>query len=290
MRIVILSSSLYSETACAMAVHLAEKGYVPSGALSLSTWNRKTLLRKLGQWGPQKVASYARAKFLPRPGQTSSQMQNPYLRPLLGGKIREFRTLQMVGKSYEFPVAVCRNQNSPASIAHLKKWAPDLIVFTGGNILRKQLLDVPRLGVLNLHLGLLPEIRGMSSPEWSLLNGVPVGITIHYMDAGIDTGPFLQACEFPDAARCESLSDLRNRLIAFGIAKVGEVISAIDRGAIVATPQSDLEKNNQFFVMHERLRMRASMQLAKNRMTVFSMTTNSATVGAERDKTEAIRG
>ena len=60
----------------------------------------------------------------------------------------------------------------------------------------KALLDVPRLGVLNIHLGLLPEIRGMSSPEWSLLNRVPVGITIHYMDAGIDTGRFFRDLNF----------------------------------------------------------------------------------------------
>jgi len=70
-------------------------------------------------------------------------------------------------------------------------------------------------GVLNVHLGLLPQIRGMSSPEWSLLSGVPVGITFHYMDAGIDTGPILRRYEFPGAAECESLSDLRSRLIAF---------------------------------------------------------------------------
>jgi methionyl-tRNA formyltransferase len=87
--------------------------------------------------------------------------------------------------------------------------------------LRKQLLEVPRLGVLNAHLGLLPEIRGMSSPEWSLLQHIPVGVTIHFMDTGIDTGPILQRYEFPHAPQCESLSDLRNRLIAFGIEKAG---------------------------------------------------------------------
>jgi methionyl-tRNA formyltransferase len=70
----------------------------------------------------------------------------------------------------------------------------------------------------------------MSTPEWSLLNNVPVGITIHYVDAGIDTGPILQRWEFPDAAQCDSLSDLRNRLIAFGVEKVSEVVSGLDLG------------------------------------------------------------
>ena len=51
MRIVVLCSSEYSETACAMAVRLAKLGHVPVGALALSTLDRGTLLRKLGQWG-----------------------------------------------------------------------------------------------------------------------------------------------------------------------------------------------------------------------------------------------
>jgi methionyl-tRNA formyltransferase len=175
---------------------------------------------------------------------------------------RLFRSLREIG----FPIVTCRDQNSPASISQLKRWAPDLIIFTGGNILRKQLLDVPRFGVLNIHLGLLPEIRGMSSPEWSLLNRVPVGITIHYMDAGIDTGPILQRFELPDVNRSKSLSDLRHRLIAFGIEKAGEVIAGLDQGTIAATPQASLHsianQDSQFFVMHERLRARAAERLA----------------------------
>jgi methionyl-tRNA formyltransferase len=109
----------------------------------------------------------------------------------------------------------------------------------------------------------------MSSPEWSLLNRVPVGITIHYMDAGIDTGPILQRCEFTDVAQCESLGDLRLRLIAFGIEQVGEVVEELVGGTIAAKPQSDLDRDNQFFVMHERLQTWAAERLmAISRPTV----------------------
>ena len=140
-------------------------------------------------------------------------------------------------------------------------------MFTGGNILRRQLSDVPRLGVLNAHLGLLPEVRGMSSPEWSLLNDVPVGVTIHYMDAGIDTGPMLQHCELPDAAEWSRWSDLRNRLIAFGVERMAEVVAALDRGNDLSPPTIDLDKDNQFFVMHERLQNCAAQRLGKSAST-----------------------
>jgi folate-dependent phosphoribosylglycinamide formyltransferase PurN len=269
MRIVILCSSPYSENASAVAVRMAELGHIPVGALSLPTLDHGTLRRKLGQWGVREVARYARTKLIPYRGNQQVRVNNPYLRSLLKHHNTFFRSMREVAAFFNFPVEICSDQNAPDSIEQLKEWAPDLIIFTGGNILRKQLLEVPRLGVLNIHLALLPEIRGMSSPEWSLLSHVPVGITIHYMDSGIDTGPILQRSKFPGAAGSESLSDLRNRLVAFGIEKLGEVVTALDRGRITATPQpdldrSDLDKGGQFFVMHEWLVAQAARRLAKS--------------------------
>jgi hypothetical protein len=263
MRIVVLSPSLYSETACAMAVRMAQLGHAPAGALALPTLDRGTLLRKLGQLGLRGVALYARAKIVPHQGDRE-RVNNPYLAPLLKHPDGIFRSLREVGAVYGFPVAICTNQNSPAAMERLGEWSPDLIIFTGGNILRGQLLGTPRLGVLNVHLGLLPEIRGMSSPEWSLLKDVPVGVTVHFMDSGIDTGPVLRRYEFPGLELCESLSDLRHRLIAFGIEKAGEVVAGLDRGTIVAKPQSEPDQDTQFFVMHEWLQARAADRLSKN--------------------------
>jgi folate-dependent phosphoribosylglycinamide formyltransferase PurN len=265
MRIVVLSSSLYSETACAIAMRLAEMHFVPVGALSLSTLHRATLLRKIGQWGVRGVVGYGRTKLFSRAISPAPQVRNPYLQPRVERRGQYFRSLRDVAKTYNFPVAICNDQNAPNSLARLKAWSPDLIIFSGGNILRKPLLAIPRLGVLNIHLGFLPEIRGMSTPEWSLLNNVPVGITIHFMDSGIDTGPILKRYEYPDALHCDSLPELRNQLIAFGIDKIGEVVAALDRGTLAATPQNHIHKDSQFFVMHEWLQSRAAEHLTNLR-------------------------
>jgi folate-dependent phosphoribosylglycinamide formyltransferase PurN len=253
---------------------MSELRHVPVGALALSTFDRGTLLRKVGQWGVREVARYARAKLIPHRGNGQPQLRNPCLEPLLKHQGGVFLSLREVAAVHGFPIALCNEQNAPDSITRLKEWSPDLIIFTGGNILRKQLLEVPRLGALNVHLGLLPEIRGMSSPEWSLLQHVPVGITIHFMDAGIDTGPILQRYEFPHAPQCESLSDLRNRLIAFGIEKAAEVVAGLDRGTIAGTPQSDLDEDHQFFVMHDWLRARAAERLTQSRLAAVPGTVN----------------
>lgn len=250
-----------------MAAHLAESGCAPCGAIALPTLDRRTLLRKLNQWGPRKATIYARSKLLPGSNQSQPPVNNPYLRSFLNKGNAIFRSLREVAGVCKFPVVVCKNQNAPESISRLREWSPDLIIFTGGNILRQPLLDVPRLGVLNVHLGLLPEIRGMSSPEWSLLRNVPLGITIHYIDRGIDTGPILQRFELADASRYESLDDLRNRLVALGVEKTAQVVRSLDHRGIVARSQSDLNHDDQYFVMHEYLTALAAERLASQRLT-----------------------
>jgi len=266
MRIAILCSSPYSETGCAVAARLAQLGYVPVGALTLPSWDRSTLLRKLGQWGLHDSLQYAATKLAPGKSTLREQVRNPYLERALQHGAGVFRNLREVARVYNFPVVTCGDQNSERAVAQLKHWSPDVAIFTGGNILRDEVLRIPRLGVLNSHLALLPEIRGMSSPEWSLLCGIPLGISIHFMDSGIDTGPILLRREFA-AAGCESLADLRNKMIAHGVELLAQAVAGLDRGTVSAIPQADRERDRQFFVMHERLKAVATRYLKEVRLS-----------------------
>ena len=272
MRVAILCSSPYSETGCAVAARLAQLGHVPLGALTLPSWDRRTILRKVRQWGLHDSLYYAVAKLSPGKSTIQKQIRNPYLESALRHGDGVFRSVREVARTYGFPVATCSDQNSPRAIAQLEQWSPDLAIFTGGDILRDEVLKVPRLGILNAHLALLPEIRGMSSPEWSLLCGVPLGITIHFMNSGLDTGPILLRREFAGADSCDSLADLRNKMIAEGIELIAEAVAGLDRGMIPAVPQTDREKDRdrQFFVMHERLKAMATRRLKKVRLNPVS--------------------
>jgi len=254
MRIVVLCSSPYSETGCAVAARLVQLGHTPTGALTLPSWDRPTLLRKIGQWGAKDSFHYATAKLSPGKSSPSQRIRNPYLESALRDKNVSFRALYEISRLAKFPVATCVDHNSPRAIARLKQWSPDVLIFTGGNILKQQVLNVPRLGVLNSHLALLPEIRGMSSPEWSLLCNVPLGITVHFMDSGIDTGPILLRREFLSDKNCDSFTDLRNRMIAEGVELIAEAVTALDRGTLSPVPQTAREKDSQYFVMHDRLK------------------------------------
>lgn len=266
MRVVVLASSPYSETGCSVAARLSQAGYVPVGALTLPSWDRTTLLRKIGQWGFRDSYRYAAAKL--GPGKSGrNEIRNPCLEKILRHENSVFLSLHDVARRFKFPVVSCVDQNSSRAIAQLRQWSADVAIFTGGNILREETLRTFRLGVLNAHLALLPEVRGMSSPEWSLLAGVPLGITIHFMDRGIDTGPVLLRREFTLPPECGSLTDLRNRMIAEGIELIVQSVSALDRGTISPVPQdsqqASREKDNQFFVMHERLKIVAAANLGK---------------------------
>src|ERR1700704_4776238 len=79
MRVVILCSSPYSETGCAVTARLAQLGHVPVGALTLPSWDRRTLLRKVGQWGLRDSLHYAVAKLSPGKRTIRKQIRNSYL-------------------------------------------------------------------------------------------------------------------------------------------------------------------------------------------------------------------
>lgn len=77
----------------------------------------------------------------------------------------------------------------PDGLAHLRELALDLIVCVHFPLLiPSEVLSVPRVGVLNLHPAYLPWGRGWHTPSWALLEGTPAGATLHFMDAGVDSG------------------------------------------------------------------------------------------------------
>lgn len=244
-----------------MAAHLAQIGHTLVGALTLPTLDRGTLMRKVAQWGPRESARYAWTKLAARENSNQRAIRNPHLEKFLSNQGKTLRSLHEAGATFKFPVLVCRDQNSPEAVAQVQQWSPDAAVFTGGNILRPPLLATPRLGVLNAHLALLPQIRGMSSPEWSLLCDIPLGISVHLMDSGIDTGPVLLQQKYEMAVTCDSMIELRNRMIAAGIELIAKTLTGLEDGSLRPRPQSDLDRDHQYFVAHDFLKELAFARL-----------------------------
>lgn len=80
----------------------------------------------------------------------------------------------------------------PKTIATIKELAPDIIICAfWGYILKPELIAIPKRGVINLHPGYLPFNRGVMPNVWPFLDGTPAGVTIHFIDQGIDTGAII---------------------------------------------------------------------------------------------------
>jgi methionyl-tRNA formyltransferase len=73
---------------------------------------------------------------------------------------------------------------------------------------------------------------------------------------------------------CDSLADLRNKMIAEGIELIAEAVAGLDRGTISAVPQAAREKDCQFFVMHEQLKAVATQRLKKGRLNAVGGRSN----------------
>ena len=119
---------------------------------------------------------------------------------------------------------------TPEAVAELEALNPDLIVVAAyGQILSQKILDIPRLGCINVHASLLPKYRGAAPIEWSLINGESVtGITTMRMDAGLDTGDILLRREVAITEEM-ILPELRERLMTVGAELLIETLKQIHR-------------------------------------------------------------
>jgi methionyl-tRNA formyltransferase len=141
--------------------------------------------------------------------------------------------------------------NGPDALRLLRAARPELIIYTGGGIVRGELLSIPSIGVLNAHMGLLPGHRGMNALEWSLLDGDRLGVTIHFIDLGIDTGDILLRRELT-VSPTDTIKSLRAAATRASADALAEAVRRLGEGSETRTPQS--RKGKQYFVMHARLK------------------------------------
>jgi methionyl-tRNA formyltransferase len=140
----------------------------------------------------------------------------------------------------EIPVLQPGRPTDEAFMAAARDLAPDVsVVVAYGHILKPALLDLPRLGSVNVHASLLPALRGAAPIERAILAGLTeTGVTIMKMDAGMDTGPILHQVATAVAAD-ETGGELRVRLAEIGALALVEALTLLEAGGAAARPQDD---------------------------------------------------
>ena len=135
------------------------------------------------------------------------------------------------------PEKVKNNVEFIEQIAALK---PDVIcVVAYGKILPKEILDIPRLGSINVHGSLLPKYRGAAPIQWAVLNGDKVtGITTMYMGEGMDTGDMILKKEV-EIGDNETTGELWSRLSTIGGELLVETLKQVENGTAPREKQGD---------------------------------------------------
>ena len=125
-------------------------------------------------------------------------------------------------------------------IEQIKALNPDVIcVVAYGKILPKEILDIPRLGCINVHGSLLPKYRGAAPIQWAVLNGdKTTGVTTMYMDVGMDTGDMILKQEV-EIGENETTGELWDRLSKIGGELLVETLKQIENGTAPREKQGD---------------------------------------------------
>jgi len=159
-------------------------------------------------------------------------------RPAGRGRKLTASPVKQLAVEHQIPVYQPQTLKTPEAQAELRALEPDMmIVVAYGLLLPKAVLDIPKLGCVNVHASLLPRWRGAAPIQRSLLAGdTETGITLMQMDVGLDTGAMLKkaTCEILPSDTAETLHD---RLAKLGADLLAENIDELEN--LPATAQND---------------------------------------------------
>lgn len=150
-----------------------------------------------------------------------------------------FLTFAEVERHRGIPVTPLSKPNAPQSVAMVRELAPDLIIsIRYGAILKADIITIPRLGVLNLHAGLLPAYRGVLATFRALMHDEPeIGCTLHYIrDGTIDTGDVVAVARVPVSPDRSLLGHVL-ALYPPGVGLIADAVARLASGEQLASAQ-----------------------------------------------------
>jgi methionyl-tRNA formyltransferase len=143
-----------------------------------------------------------------------------------------------VARRHRVPTHHPAKINAPEFVTQLRETIrPDLLVsIAASQVLRQRVLEVPRLGCINLHSAPLPRYQGMMPNFWTMVHGEPEAtVTVHYMVEKLDAGDIILQRPVPIEPR-DSLHDLMVRSKVVGVDALLEAVAQIERGTACPYP------------------------------------------------------
>lgn len=163
-------------------------------------------------------------------------------RPRGRGKKMMMSPVKEVALENNIEVLQPQKASDPEFIEKLKELNPELIVVVAyGQILRKNLLEIPKKGCVNVHVSLLPKLRGAAPINWTIINGdSKTGVTTMFMDEGLDTGDIIMSKEFKLDDEITA-GELHDWMMVEGAELLSQTVKAIESGNYTRTKQDDEE-------------------------------------------------
>ncbi len=158
------------------------------------------------------------------------------------GKEVSYSAVKELALAHNLPIYQPLKVREPEFLEKLKEMAPEVIIVAAfGQILPKALLEIPQFGCINVHGSLLPKYRGAAPIQYSILEGEKeTGITIMYMDVGIDTGDMILQEKLAIDEE-ETGGSLFNKMAELGAELMVKALISIKDGSAVRTPQNNEE-------------------------------------------------
>lgn len=175
------------------------------------------------------AAGYDIAAVVTQPDRAKGRSREPVPSPV-----------KVCALEHDIPVLQPERVKAPEAVEELKTYRADIyIVAAYGQILSREILDIPKYGCLNIHASLLPKYRGASPIQHVIIDGEErTGVTIMQMDAGLDTGDMLYKKE-TDIGPEDTYETLHDRLMGLGGEAVTEALALLEQGKLAPEKQDE---------------------------------------------------
>ncbi len=233
--------------------------------VTLRTWSIKRVLMEIDKSGIKLIKRVWRKYFTSK----KSQSRGKYFKEIddLVDEIGlDDKSLKKFSSDNHVDYFLADNPNDQSVISFLTTHEPDIILSVGSTIIKKGFLNTPKIGVFNVHMGILPKYRGIGVTEWPVLeaseSAAPLlGVTLHIMDTGVDSGPIIEEKRIMlDSG--DEIHDLDQkylpemvRLMISGVKKA--------RDGNLELIQQKSEDGKQYFMLHDRMKEIASKKIKK---------------------------
>ena len=195
---------------------------------------------KIVYMGTPEIAATILNRLLEEPYEVVLAVTQPD-RPKGRGKEMAMSPVKELAIAHDIPVFQPERLRNPEAVQVIEQAKPDMIVVAAfGQILPKAVLELPKYGCINVHASLLPAYRGAAPIQWSILDGCKqTGVTIMYMNEGLDTGDILLQ-KTVEITPEETGGSLHDKLAEIGAEALAEAIPGVFSGSLKPVAQGEM--------------------------------------------------